>query len=347
MSGRGVYLVGSVPMASAGDVFSRVSAALGPRLRWLPDGETGDRLDWVAGLEWVFANHPAFEPSGKVFRIHPTAPGKMRRVLKTGARAEDVDFGNLGYADAAIKSYAEFERRRAAGDIPSHVKFQVDLVPAHSVLWLFVEDELHDALDPVYNAAVKRELARIAAAIPHDRLAIQFDVASAVFARLERNEKSPYGRDKAEAAGRFASILIDFGDAVPAGVDLLYHFCYGDSNHRHVVEPTDMSDMVALANTIDAGLRRPAQLYHMPVPRDRDDDAYFAPLKDLRLRPGTDICLGLVHHTDGIEGTTRRMTTARRHIERFMVGTECGFGRQPPETIPRLLEIHAAAADAP
>ena len=38
---RPVYLVGSVPMASAEEVFTRVGGALGPYLKWLPDGETG------------------------------------------------------------------------------------------------------------------------------------------------------------------------------------------------------------------------------------------------------------------------------------------------------------------
>ena len=31
---------------------------------------------------------------------------------------------------------------KAAGKIAPHVKFQVDLVPAHSVIWLFVEEDL-------------------------------------------------------------------------------------------------------------------------------------------------------------------------------------------------------------
>ena len=30
----------------------------------------------------------------------------------------------------------------------------------------------------------------------------------------------------------------------------MFHFCYGDSNHRHVVEPTDMADMVEMANRL-------------------------------------------------------------------------------------------------
>ena len=83
----------------------------------------------------------------------------------------------------------------------------------------------------------------------------------------------------------------------------------------------------------------------MPVPRDRADDAYFAPLAGLRLRPETELCLGLVHHTDGVEGTRRRLATARKHARAFSIATECGFGRRKPETIPELLRIHAAAAE--
>ena len=53
-------------------------------------------------------------------------------------------------------------------------------------------------------------------------------MASAVFARLERNQASSYGRTKAEMQESFSSILIDLGNRVPADVDLLYHLCYGD-----------------------------------------------------------------------------------------------------------------------
>ena len=77
------------------------------------------------------------------------------------------------------------------------------------------------------------------------------------------------------------------------------------SNHRHVVEPTDMADMVEFANRVSRQIARPIQLIHMPVPRNRSDDAYFAPLQRLELRPETELCLGLVHHTDGVEGAKR------------------------------------------
>ncbi len=144
---------------------------------------------------------------------------------------------------------------------------------------------------------------------------------------------------------KFAAILAQLANRVPAGIDLLFHFCYGDSNHRHVVEPTDMADMVEMAERLGSLVTRPINLIHMPVPRDRSDDGYFAPLRRLHLRPETQLALGLVHHTDAIEGTRRRMATAAKYAHDFAIGTECGFGRRKPDTITELLRIHAAAAE--
>jgi hypothetical protein len=341
---RNVHLVGSVPGAHAAEVFESVSAALGARLKRIPDGETGERADWITWLEPVFANSPALEKSGELFRLHPTAPPRTRYRLKPGKSVADVRFDNLFYADIAQRSYADFKRLRDAGKVPSGAKFQVDLVPAHSVIWLYLDDDLHAPVDPIYNAALKREIDKLAAAIPHRDLAIQFDVASAVFARLERNDTSSYGRSKDETQATFSRILIDLSDHVPADIELLFHFCYGDSNHKHVVEPTDMGDMVEMANRLSVGIRRSIELIHMPVPRDRSDDAYFAPLKALKLKPGTELCLGLVHHTDGVAGTRKRLAAAEKVMTDFSIATECGFGRRRPETIPELLRIHAEVA---
>jgi len=342
---RNVHLVGSVPLSDAREVFETVSAALGPRIKRLPDGETGPRGDWITWLEPVFAEHPAFVKSGEFFRVHATGTGRERYTLKRGVAVQDVRFANLFYADIARQSYAEFRRLKDAGRIGPDVKFQVDLVPAHSVLWLFLVDRLHAPLDPIYNDAVKREIDKIAAAVPHDELAIQFDVASAVFARLQRGDAAGYGGNKAAMLERFGAIVVDLGNHVPADVDLLYHFCYGDSNHRHVVEPDDMADMVAFANHIARHIVRSVELVHMPVPRDRSDAAYFAPLRGLALPRGTELCLGIVHHTDGLAGTRRRLAAAKEFVADFSIATECGFGRRDPRTIPELLRIHAAAAD--
>jgi hypothetical protein len=342
---RHVHLVGSVPLSDAREVFTVLGRELGPHLRRMPDGETGERSDWITWLEPIFARHEAFEPSGELLQLHGALQRRDRRYrLKPGVSLENVTFGNIFYGDVAIRSHAVFAELKQQGLVPRQCRFQVDLVPAHSAIWLYVQEDLQRAIDKPFNDAVLREIDKIAANIPHDQLAIQFDIASAVFARLERAQPSPYGRDKQEMQETFASIVVRLADHVAADIDLMFHFCYGDAGHKHVVEPTDMGDMVEFANRLARQVRRPIQLLHMPVPRERSDDAYFAPLARLRLAPETEICLGLVHHTDGIDGTMARLRAARRHIEPFAIATECGFGRRDPATIPELLRIHREVA---
>ncbi len=338
---RHVHLVGSVPLRDAREVFATVSSVLGPRLKRIPDGETGARSDWITWLEPAFANNTSLEKSNELFRVHATGTARVRYKLRPGKDVRDVRFDNLFYADIAAVSYAEFAKLKREGIVPKECRFQIDLVPAHSVIWLFLQDDLHQPLDPVYNEALKREIDKIAAVLPHDQIAIQFDVASAVFARLQRGEPNAYGNTRGEMVASFAGILTGLASHVPAAIELLFHFCYGDSNHKHVVEPTDMGDMVDVANRLCADIGRTIQLIHMPVPRDRDDDAYFAPLARLRLKPETDLSLGLVHYTDGVAGTRKRLATAERYANSFSVATECGFGRRNPATIPDLLRIHA------
>jgi hypothetical protein len=61
----------------------------------------------------------------------------------------------------------------------------------------------------------------------------------------------------------------------------------------------------------------------MPVPADRSDDAYFAPLHDLDADHPR-IFLGLVHETDGLDGSRARAAAAKRVLPAFGVSTECG-----------------------
>jgi hypothetical protein len=134
---------------------------------------------------------------------------------------------------------------------------------------------------------------------------------------------------------------VTLGNGVPEPVELMYHFCYGYTGEKHTVEPTDMGDMVMMANEVSHRVRRPINLIHMPVPHNRQDDAYFAPLTELRLRSETEIALGLVHHTDGIAGGRSRMAQARKYLPTFAIATECGWGQRPIEAMPELLRLHA------
>src|SRR5690606_27832431 len=60
---RDVLIVGSVPLGGAEAVFRALAGALGARVRRLPDGETGARLNWIEFQTPVFDSHPMFEPA--------------------------------------------------------------------------------------------------------------------------------------------------------------------------------------------------------------------------------------------------------------------------------------------
>jgi hypothetical protein len=344
MSGYDVHLVGSIPLRDASEVFETVSAALGPRLPRIPDGETGERTSWLDWLEAVFATHPDFEDAS--LTAQDPRGGRIRKLyrLKAGVSPATVTFNNLRHAEVHLASYRDFKRLKDAGKVLPRTRFQVDLAHPVSVVRKYVVEEQVPAIEPAYDRALIGEIEKIAKVVPHDQLAIQLDVASGVFSHLEWNKPTRFGKDRQEMLEYFGNWCIRLGNAVPQDADLVFHLCYGDFNHKHIVEPTDLAMCVAFANRVCAGIGRPVALFHMPVPRDRFDDAYFAPLTDLKVPPETRVALGLVHHTDGVDGTNRRIATARKYLGDFLISTECGFGRRPRETIPELLSIHAKVA---
>jgi methionine synthase II (cobalamin-independent) len=137
-------------------------------------------------------------------------------------------------------------------------------------------------------------------------------------------------------------------EAVPAGVELGFHFCYGDLDAKHFFDPKDAAAMVDLANTLTDGISRPINWIHMPVPIDRSDDGYFAPFDKLGTKPDTEIYLGLVHLKDGFDGLNKRMAAAQAHLDKFGISTECGFARvRTPAVVERILQIHAEASREP
>jgi hypothetical protein len=335
---RPIHLVGSVPLADTETVFRATAEILGERIKRMPDGETGTRADWAQWLVHLVREHPQFELPGGTIDYSARA-GRAYYQVRPGIDPASVSFGRLGYADHARQSYALFARLKAAGVIPGGARFLVAMPTPLAFLQVLIAPEQRAALERAYWQRAMEEVAAIAAAAPADELAIQWDTVFEVLI-IEGARQSAIDDTRAGLIDR----LCRLGAAVPAGVELGYHFCYGDMNHRHSLEPRDTGVMVDLVNELARGLPRRLDFLHMPVPRGRDDEAYFAPLSRLALAPETNLYLGLVHYTDGIDGARRRIAAASHVRPDFGVATECGFGRRPAETIPRLLELHVRAA---
>jgi hypothetical protein len=80
----------------------------------------------------------------------------------------------------------------------------------------------------------------------------------------------------------------------------------------------------------------------MPVPRNRDDHAYFLPLHDLRISPETELFLGLVHDSDGTEGARRRPSGSSGGPTRSPSGTIEQDSTNPDGLFPKKRAMHWA-----
>ena len=339
----GVHLIGSVPLADTEQVFRTVAGALGPHLRRLPDGETGERRRWIWFQREMLTRHPAME-------IDPTVPpfvlrqwdGKVLRETPLLRLREDVDPDTVvfetGYAAAARESFAVFQRLRVEGVIPAGVRFQVCLPTPMASAYMYVSPKSRPAYMRAYEAALRSALDEIVSTIAHVHLAIQWDVCQEVLIHegFFADRPDDYARAITDELARL-------GNAVPADVDMGYHLCYGSPADEHLVMPRDMAIMVSMANDVRDALARRIDFLHMPVPRDRADAAYFKPLTELRRSLATAVYLGLIHHDDHA-GDRARIGAARAFLPAFGIASECGWGRTDPQRVPGLLESHRLAA---
>ena len=340
---RPILLVGSIPCQNSTEVFRLLAAELGASAARYPDGETGNRIHWIRWQRHVFdgnpdmrlveaENHPGYQAKPQLRPFY---------AVNEGTDLKRFTFKRLGYASEAIRSYGTFAKLKKNGEIAKNVRFQVSLPTAVSLLTSFVVRADRAKVEPALEAAIKAEVEDMASAIPASELAVQWDVASEIIGH-DGGRQLHFDDTLHNSVDR----IVRHVGFVPVGVEAGIHLCYGDPGHKHVVEPKDAGTCVAFANLICLKAGRKVDWIHIPIPRGWDESNYYEPLSDLKVPAGTEVFLGLVHYTDGIDGTNRRLNLANQHLTKFGLATECGFGRRDPTTVHRLLEIHRLAASS-
>ncbi|MDA0240867.1 MAG: hypothetical protein O3A84_12690, partial [Proteobacteria bacterium] len=124
-----------------------------------------------------------------------------------------------------------------------------------------------------------------------------------------------------------------------------YHLCCGSPLDEHCVQPQDMGVLVEMADGILGAVKRKITYLHLPVPRERDDEGYFAPLSGLAMPAETDLYLGCVHPGDDA-ANSRKLALASAQVKISGIGSECGWGRGDPEALAAILDAHKALARA-
>ena len=103
-----VHFNGSVNLADAESVMREIASRVPSGLRRIPDGETGDRGNWIffqlqkfLQLPWLVPDRPVGEADGEYEQL-------PRLRLAEGADPGQVTWPDIGYADAYLESYRVF-----------------------------------------------------------------------------------------------------------------------------------------------------------------------------------------------------------------------------------------------
>lgn len=343
MPATGVHFNGSVNLADTDTVLREIAARTPAGLRRIPDGETGDRANWVFYQWQKFGDLPTLEwsaPPGEGYEGLP----QLR--LAGGASASDVEWPDLGYAAEYQQSYDTFRRLQDDGVVPAGARFQVQY-PTPLASMSVIDPEQQAELAASYETALFADLATLLDAVPHERVAVQWDVAVEFGVLSGGFPAGPSFEDVIAA-------LIRCVETVPPNVPVGLHLCYGDYEHHHFAQPESLQLQVRVANAVTDGAGRTVDWFSFTVPQNRADEAYFEPLRLLDVGPQTELDFALVpyHPDDQPAGTTERQSAA---IDRYLgespagardwgVCTECGMGRVEREDVPRLLDLHAQIA---
>ena len=347
-----VHFNGSVNLPDAEVVMREISSRIPHGVRRMTDGETGDRNYWIGFQIQKFEQMPEFETLSvrRPYETAPDAPPMPQLRLIERASAEVINWPNLGYADAYSESFAIFERMQNEGTIRADVRFQLQYpTPLASVVGTIAPEDL-PKVAPSYEQALFADLDTALDRLPHERVAVQWDVA-VEFGALEgaMGPRAPIDQ--------IVPRLVRCLECVPADVPVGMHLCYGDYGHQHFRQPESLHMQVDLVNAVTSGTRRVTNFVSFTVPQDRNDSTYFQPLGGLRTGSETELYFSLVpyHPNEQAPGTTAEqieqidaaLINSPAGARPWGICTECGMGRVAARDVPRLLDLHSQILSSP
>ena len=330
----GFYLTGSINVPTIDDAFRLVGERLQPGTTRVPDGEPGDRANWVLTQAEHFLQNPSLDVVDKKVRVR---------------RGSVVSFAPVDYHTVAAQSYARFVAARQQGVLAADSRFLVSIPTPFNAVNSFAELDSQVEVAYAYERQLRNSVEALQEAIAPSDLAIQWDLPTEL-ATIEGWFPNPYGGFEPifAATARLASWVHD--DA-----ELTFHLCYGDSKFgaspfmgdppdeqaaarggRHIL-PRDASAIVTLANGLSRHVNRRIDAIQAATVAAWTKRAHWQPLSGLALESDTEIYLGLLHAEDGAAGARTRAALAEEFLPTFGISTECGLGRHSAEQLEAVL----------
>jgi hypothetical protein len=323
---RKTLLVGSIPATDTRAAVELALTELGSTLMCIPDGETGPRSQWVASIIAALRDHPAVEL--KRDGSWTDYDDRPRYRVRRGAEL-DPDLLELGY-DAALRD----SRPVLDGLVAQHglkdAVYQVGLASGFDLALLAFGPVRALRYRKAFNVAAGREISSIRDLLGDD-VVFQIELP----AELVAVSRSP--RLLRRAVARWmAGVSVESAWLAPRGTKFGIHLCFGDLNHRALMEMgRDCAPTVQLANAIAARWPAHASLAYVHLPLAAGNQApslaasYYAPLSKLSLPASTRLVAGFVHEDlsqDQLREVLRMVESAAGR--RVDVAAPCGLGRR-------------------
>ncbi len=332
---RQAHLVGSLPGDTPLEAMMAALDVLGPYLRTLPDGETGERRNWIISIVEGLRAHPDLElrKPGDWSDYDKTPQLRVRRGRRLYGAT--LDFGHVA---AVTHTYPHFEQARAAAG-RADLGFQQG-VPGDFDLAMFTLGPVgalrHRRAFTEATLAEIRDVGRIAG----PQCLFQIEVP----AELVLLAKAP-AATRATLAALLARTITGLASAAPEGTRFAVHLCLGDMNNRAFGTMTDVAPLVSLANAVLSSWPddRPLDVIHAPFAAAdhpaTTDPGFYTPLRKLRLPRDVRFAAGFAHESQSLDQQRHIRTIIDEHLDRAVViASACGLGRRSASAARAVLE---------
>ena len=325
MTERRVHAIGSYPADTPEAAMRAVLKHAGPRLAYLPDGETGARRDWIMGIIKGLRGHPDLQVrrEGDYSDYRHPLNFKVRRGHRLDGAS--LDFGHVAAYEMAQEPFQALRTEFDRGDLDFQVGIPGDL---DMVMFTLGPTGPFTHRAPFTDATI-REITDIHQ-LGGDGVLFQLEVpAEQVFVATAPAPLRP-GIARWTGSG-----IAELARRAPVGTRFGVHMCLGDLGHKAMISLSDAQPLVVMANALARRWPsdRPLEFIHAPLAAGEDppplDSAFYAPLHRLRLPQRTRFVAGFLHEGRSTSEHKRILAAIEDAVGVPVdLAASCGLGRR-------------------
>lgn len=326
---RQVHLVGTIPADSTESALQLVTDTVGDvTTAWLPDGETGERQNWIGRLVENLKDHPDLELTrdGDWSDYDQTPAFKVKK-------GHHFDYVSLDYFEHFEESWPRFQKVRTDLDREG-LSFQVGIPGPIDVAFAAFGFSPVSGLRNIrpFEDATVLEVSKIHA-VGGAEVVYQLEIPI----EIEIANRMPKPVRKA-GVGQLAGRLLRVVRKSPHDTRWGFHLCVGDMNNTAFSRLDDATTLTLLANAIVDRFPkgRKLEFVHLPLAHGSEpptlDEEFYGPLDQLRVPNDVRLIAGFAHEGQSLEDQIKLRDMVEAKVGRPVdIAASCGLGRRDLE----------------